>query len=273
VGLAASTSTDNNWYTNSEVTNHITGKLDKLIMHDAYCGNDQIHTANLPGMDINRIGKSIIPTSIHNLALNNVIHVPSIHKNLISVPRFVLDNDTFIEFHPFFFLIKNQKMQKVLLHSQCKGRLYPLPSSASKFRKLVFTAITIPFDRWHNRLGHPSHDIVHHVITKNNLPYSQVDSSSPLVCDVCASAQAHQLPYSVSSYSSAPLELVYSDVWGPTIDSFGRKQYYISFIDDYSKFIWIYLLRHKSKVSKYFLKFQQLVEHMTGRKIITVQSD
>jgi hypothetical protein len=138
----------------------------------------------------------------------------------------------------------------------------------------VFTTIKIPFDQWHNRLDHPSRDIVHRVVTKNNLPYSQVDSSSPLVCDACTSAKAHQLPYSVSSsYSSAPLELVYSDVCGLTIDSFGRKQYYVSFINDYSKFTWIYLLRHKSEVSKYFLEFQQLVERMTGRKIITVQSN
>jgi hypothetical protein len=76
-----------------------------------------------------------------------------------------------------------------------------------------------------------------------------------------------------SSSTSAPLELVYSDVWGPVIDSFGRKKYYVSFIDDYSKFTWIYLLCHKSKVSQFFLEFQQLVECMTGNKIITVQSD
>jgi hypothetical protein len=45
-----------------------------------------------------------------------------------------------------------------------------------------------------------------------------------------------------------------------------EKRYYISFIDDYSKFTWIYLLRHKSKVYKYF-------ERMFNRKIISVQSD
>jgi hypothetical protein len=31
------------------------------------------------------------------------------------------------------------------------------------------------------------------------------------------------------------LEFIFSDVWGPTIDSFGRKKYYVGFIDDYSK--------------------------------------
>jgi hypothetical protein len=45
---------------------------------------------------------------------------------------------------------------------------------------------------------------------------------------------------------------------GPAIDSFGHKKYYVSFIDDYSKFTWIHLLHHKSEVSKYFLEFQAL---------------
>jgi hypothetical protein len=81
------------------------------------------------------------------------------------------------------------------------------------------------------------------------------------VCDTCAYAKAHQLPFQISSSrSSAPLELVFSDVWGCAIDSFDRKKYYVSFIDDYSKFTWIYLLHHKSEVSKYFLEFQKLVE-------------
>jgi hypothetical protein len=86
--------------------------------------------------------------------------------------------------------------------------------------------------------------------------------------------QTHQLPYSISSSrSSTSLELVFSDVWGPAIDSVGQKKYYVSFIDGYSKFTWIYLLHHKYKVSKYFLEFQSLVERMLGHKIISVQSD
>jgi hypothetical protein len=92
------------------------------------------------------------------------------------------------------------------------------------------------------------------------------------VCDACACAKAHQLPYSVSTShrASAHLELVFSDVWGLAIDSFGRKKYYLSFIYDYSKFAWIYMLHHKSEMSKYFLEFHKLVERMLGRKIIAI---
>jgi hypothetical protein len=193
-------------------------------MHEPYTGNDQVHVANGSGMDINRIGKTIIPTSDRDLVLNHVLHVPSTHKNLISVHRFTLDNDTFIEFHPYFFFIKDRKTKKVLLHGPCRGGLYPLPPSTSKFWKLVFSAIKISSHRWHSRLGHPSRDIVRRVVSKNNLPCASFDSTNESVCDACACAKAYQLPYSVStSRSSAPLELIFTDVWGPALDSFGRK--------------------------------------------------
>jgi hypothetical protein len=229
-------------------------------MHDPYTGHDQVHVANGSGMDIIRIGTSIIPTTTRPLTLTNVLHVPSAHKNLIFVHRFTLDNDTFIEFHPCFFLIKDRKMKKVLLHGLCKGGFYPLPPSTSMFRKLVFNAIKISIDRWHSRLGHLSQDIVRHVISKNNLPYATFDPFSQSVCDACACAKTHQLPYHISSsQSSAPLELIFSDVWDPVIDSFSRKKYYVSFIDDYSKFTWVYL-SHKNLVSsKFFLNSSLLL--------------
>jgi hypothetical protein len=212
---ASSTGADPAWYTDSSSTDHITSDLDHLMMHDPYTSHVQVHAANRLGMDITRIGTSTIPTTTGPLTLNDVLHVPSANKNLIYVHRFMLDNDTFIEFHPYFFLIKDQKMKKILLHGQCKGGLYPLSSSTSKFRKLIFNAIKISVDRWHSRLGHPSRDIVHCVISKNNLPCAALDSSGQFVCDACACAKAHQLPYQLSSSrSSAPLELIFSDVWG-----------------------------------------------------------
>jgi hypothetical protein len=206
-------------------------------MHDNYAGTDQIHATNGKGMDITHVGKAIIPTPCRNLVLDNILHVTSTHKNLILVHRFTLDNDTFIKFHPYFFLIKDCKTRKVLLHGPCKGGLYPLPPSSSKFRKLVFSAIKLFVDRWHSHLGHPARDIVQRVMSTNNLPCASFDSHNGSVCDACACAKAHQLSYSVSSSrSSVPLELIFSDVSGPVVDSFGCKKYYVSFIDDYSKF-------------------------------------
>jgi histone deacetylase 1/2 len=56
-------------------------------------------------------------------------------------------------------------------------------------------------------------------------------------------------------------------------DSSGKHSYYVSFIDDFSKFTWIYLLKKHSDVYQVFLNFQQLVERKFDRKNITMQTD
>jgi hypothetical protein len=135
-------------------------------------------------------------------------------------------------------------------------------------------AIKISVVRWHSRLCHPSQDIIHRVVSKNNLPCAIFDNSIQSVCDACACTKSHQLPCLVSSSrSSSPLEHSFSDVWGPAIESFGCKKYYASFIDDYSQFTWTYLLHHKSDVFTYFLEFQSLVDQLFNKKVLVVHSD
>lgn len=41
---------DSNWYTDTGATDHITGELDKLMIHDRYIGGEQIHTASSSGI-------------------------------------------------------------------------------------------------------------------------------------------------------------------------------------------------------------------------------
>jgi hypothetical protein len=60
---------------------------------------------------------------------------------------------------------------------------------------------------------------------------------------------------------------------GAAPESVGRYRYYVSFIDDYSKFTWIYLLKHKSEVFEKFRDFQTLVERFFDKKILAVQTD
>jgi len=107
----------------------------------------------------------------------------------------------------------------------------------------------------------------------NNLPCLG-ESNKESVCDACQKAKSHQLPYPKShSVSSQPLQLIFSDVWGPSPFCVGRNKYYVSFIDDYSKFVWLYPLKHKSEVFQKFHEFQNLVERLFNRKIISMQTD
>jgi histone deacetylase 1/2 len=94
------------------------------------------------------------------------------------------------------------------------------------------------------------------------------------MCNACRQAKSHQLPFPLSTHvSTSPLELIHTDVWGPATVSVGGFKYYVSFIDDFSKFTWIYLLHAKSDVESIFYKFQKRVELLLDRKIKCVQSD
>jgi hypothetical protein len=63
-------------------------------------------------------------------------------------------------------------------------------------------------------------------------------------------------------------------VFGPVpIPSLGKSMYYVSFIDDFSKNIWIYFLRNKSEAFDEFKEFKALVENQTEKKIKVLRTD
>lgn len=261
-------SIDTNWYIDSAATDHITSEMEKLVIKDKYHGNDQVHAASGSGMDIDYVGHTAICTPTRDLWLKNILHVLEAYKSLVSAHCFARDNRAFVELHPYFFLVKDQVTRRPLLRGRCESGLYPLPTD-----KQAHGAIKPSLSRWHSRLGHPSFSIVDRVVSTNNLPVTR-DSSRESVCDACQQSKSHQLPYPKSvSISLEPLQLIFSDVWGPAPSSVGNKCYYVSFIDDFSKFTWVYLLKHKSKVFEKFQAFQNLVEQLLNRKIKTMQTD
>lgn len=67
----------------------------------------------------------------------------------------------------------------------------------------------------------------------------------------------HQLPYVPSSHvSSDSLELIHTDIWGPTLLSINNSMFYVYFIDEYNKFVWIYFPKNKFNVEFVFLQFR-----------------
>lgn len=220
-------------------------------------------------MPIAHIGNSTITAARTSLALNNVLHVPEINRHLLSVHKLVTDNNAYIEFHPSCFLVKDRATKNTLLKGTCRDGLYSIPNNSTS---RAFFSVKASSDLWHRRLGHPSTSVVHQVLEENNFAVIKNNKSS--VCSACQQAKAHQLPFTLSSHvSSSPLELVHTDVWGPARVSVNGYRYYLSIVDDYSRFVWIYFLKNKSDVEPIFLQFQTHVERLLGKKILAVQSD
>ena len=87
-----------------------------------------------------------------------------------------------------------------------------------------------------------------------------------------------QKKFSFEKISKTPktekLELVHTDVWGPTlVSSPAGSLYYVTFIDDSTRNVWVYFLKKKSEVFDTFRKWKAMVENKTGLKIKRLRSD
>ena len=85
----------------------------------------------------------------------------------------------------------------------------------------------------------------------------------------------HNLPFLKSQFIAfTPFELVHSDLWGPApMNSINGFKYYILFIDHFTRFTWIYLLKSKSEVFAKFVQFKAMIENQFSAKIKTFRLD
>ena len=67
-----------------------------------------------------------------------------------------------------------------------------------------------------------------------------------------------------------PLEVTHIDVWGPTDSvSMHGYRYYVSFIDDHTKKVWVYFMQNKSEVFGHLKDFKAMAEKEIGMQIKT----
>ena len=127
------TAPDLNWYPDSGATHHLTADLANLnVKADKYHGLDQICIGNGLGLTVKHIGSTHLSTPTSSFLLHDVLHVPHITKNLISIQKFTTDTNTSIEFHPTHFFVKDCTTGKVLLHGLSNDGLYLFPPAFNK---------------------------------------------------------------------------------------------------------------------------------------------
>lgn len=152
-------------------------------------------------MPISHIGHSTLTCS--SLKLNNVLHVPNLSKNLLSVYRLVWDNGMFVEFHRHCFFVKDKVTRRILLSGRSRGGLYPIPFARTSSLSRHASASSVTSSRWHQHLGHPTNNVVQSVVKSHEL--SCTSDNSSLVCDACQCAKSRQLSYSASLVFLLPL--------------------------------------------------------------------
>lgn len=131
----------------------------------------------------------------------------------------------------------------------------------------------VSLDLWHQRLGHPSSNVLQQVISLCKLPVAMKSKLS--FCPSCKIGKAHALPFPQSdSHSTKPLELIHSNLWGPTpIPSLSGHRYYLIFVDDNSRLCWSNPLKNKSDVASTFNIVKAFVENQFQTTIKCFQTD
>jgi len=77
----------------------------------------------------------------------------------------------------------------------------------------------------------------------------------------------------VTTRSKHILDLIHSDVWESPEVSLGGAKYFVSFIDDYSRRLWVYPIKKKLDVFPVFKAFRAQIELETGKKVKCLRTD
>jgi len=142
-----------------------------------------------------------------------------------------------------------------------KNRMFPVDFHMGDF-KCLNAIVNNESWLWHLHFGHLNYQSLENLSKRNlvhGLPYIHHPNQ---LCEACIFGKNHRIPFVKESWRTKfPLELVHIDVCGPmNISSIGGNKYFLTFIDDFSRKTWIYLLKRKDEVFHCFKIFKTFVE-------------
>lgn len=256
----------------SGATQHMFNTLD-AFNDDVRQEVTHITCANKETVEATHVGSVNLDLNGTPRALHDVLHVPRLKHNLVSVPALTKDGNRVV-FEPdgTVTLTDNDKNSYEIGYKV--GDLYHLLTSREAYLTAVKQGEDL-FTIWHHRLGHPGINILQTISKYVDGVGDLIPPSSAKICEGCAHAKSHRLPFPKTAENRAKqvLERVHSDLCGPLPPSLIGSRYIVTFIDDASRYAHLYFVEHKNDTFGIFQQFQALVERQTGQSIKILRSD
>ncbi|CAA0837791.1 Uncharacterized mitochondrial protein AtMg00300, partial [Striga hermonthica] len=151
------------------------------------------------------------------------------------------------------------------------GTLYTASGSSSN---ILLAGAVSQSHLWHNRLGHMSEKGMKVLKSRGLLP--EFESVDVGLCEQCVLGKQKRVSFTTTGKApkTEKLELVHTDLWGPApVTSLGGSMYYMTFVDDCTRKVWVYFLKRKSEAFDTFRRWRALVEKETGLEVKCLRSD
>ena len=263
------------WFLDSGCSNHMCGKkelfsdLDETFRETVKLGNNSCMTV---------MGKGNIRIRVNEntQVFTGVFYVPELKSNLLSIGQLqekglaiLIKNGKCKVYHPNRGLIIEIKMSS--------NRMFVLLDQRPSEEQICYSSLTDDSAGiWHRRYGHLSYDGLKTLQQKNMVQGLPHIKPPVILCEECMLGKQARDPFPKSSTWRATriLQLVHSDICGPIKPiSNSNKRYFISFIDDFSRKVWVYFLTEKSEAFYTFKRFKNLVEKETGVYLSGLRTD
>ncbi|UYV63078.1 hypothetical protein LAZ67_2003065 [Cordylochernes scorpioides] len=275
------TSDEDSWLLDSGATNHVCRNKDWFVdLREV--SSDPIMTAS-GTTEAKGYGHIFLQTSIHNesieIKLNNVLYVPNMRRNLLSVSK-IEENGNRVTFRNMVARVFNPE-NRIIAEATSVNDLYIVKGKILNSSKTAFNSERDHFQNnslrtWHQRLCHIDSNAIEKMAREELVIGLEISSRDKGLCDDCCIAKSTKASHKNlgNIRSKQTLELIHTDICGPMpVKSTGGNRYFLSFVDDFSRRITVYFLKNKDEVLKHFDIYRATVERQTGNKIKVLRSD
>ena len=200
-----------------------------------------------------------------SLPLTFVFYVPDSPFNIIYVSKLIHDLNCSITFSHSSVTLQDRSTRRTIGIGHEPQGIYHLSSTPSS---IVCTSTNDPL-LVHHRLGHPNFSKLWKMV-------SCFSSLSSLECESCQLGKHTRVsfPKRLEPRSKSLFELVHTNVCGPsrTASTLGFR-YFVTFIDDFSRCTWLFLMKNRTKLFSMFQKFFAEIRNQFHTSISILSSD